>query len=114
MKLIDKDAAVAIIKHHIKEETHSYFCKCLLSEIDALEVKEVDLEKYQEYLRKENEGFEMPTGCSMSNGFDGVVYDLRETPHNEVMKFCENLARVYGKTYEFYYSQYVKIGKVIL
>jgi hypothetical protein len=42
---IDKDALVAMIKHHIKEETHSYFCKCLLSEIDTLEVKEVDLEK---------------------------------------------------------------------
>jgi len=44
MKLIDKDAVVVKIKHHIKEETHSYFCKCLLSEIDTLEVKEVDLE----------------------------------------------------------------------
>lgn len=82
--------------------------------IGTLEVKEVDLEKHQEYLRKENEGFEMPTCCSMSVGLDGVVYDLHETPHNEVMKFCENLARVHGKTFEFYYNQYVKIGKVIL
>lgn len=42
---INKTAVVAMIKHHIKEELHSYFCKCLLSEIDALETKEVDLEK---------------------------------------------------------------------
>ena len=42
--LIDKDDLVAIIKYHIKEETHGYFCKCLLSEIDehlkVLEVKD--------------------------------------------------------------------------
>lgn len=38
---IPKAAVVAIIKRHIKEEPHSYFCKCLLSEIDTLEVKEV-------------------------------------------------------------------------
>lgn len=51
---LPKDALVAVIKHHIKEESHSYFCKCLLSEIDALEVKEVDLEKeYQEYVEKD-------------------------------------------------------------
>ena len=42
MELIDKDAVISIVKNHIKEENHSYFCKCLLSEIDTLEVKEVD------------------------------------------------------------------------
>ena len=42
MKLIDKNAVVAMIRHHIKEEPHSYFCKCLLSEIDSLKVKETD------------------------------------------------------------------------
>ena len=52
---IDKDAVMATIKHHIKEETHSYFCKCLLSEIDTLEVKEVDLEKeFESYMDKYN------------------------------------------------------------
>lgn len=45
MKLVDKDAVIAMIKHHIKEEHHSYFCKCLLSELDTIGVKEVDLEK---------------------------------------------------------------------
>ena len=40
MDLIDKDAVVATIKKHVQDERHSYFCKCLLSEIDALEVKE--------------------------------------------------------------------------
>jgi RecG-like helicase len=40
MNFIDKDAVVATIKKHVQEERHSYFCKCLLSEIDALEVKE--------------------------------------------------------------------------
>ena len=40
MNLIDKDAVVATIKKHVEEERHSYFCKCLLSEIDALKVKE--------------------------------------------------------------------------
>lgn len=45
MKLISKDDLVAIIKYHMKEITHSYFCKCLLSEIDehlkVLEVKNI-------------------------------------------------------------------------
>lgn len=40
MNFIDKDAVVATLKKHVQEECHSYFCKCLLSEIDALEVKE--------------------------------------------------------------------------
>ena len=48
---IDKDAVIAMIKHHIKEEPHSYFCKCLLSELDTLEVKEVDFEEeYKEFV----------------------------------------------------------------
>ena len=35
------------------DERHSYFCKCLLSEIDTLEVKDVDLEKeIEKYCRK--------------------------------------------------------------
>lgn len=52
---IPKDALVAVIKRHIKEESHSYFCKCLLAEIDALEVKEVDLEKeFESYMDKYN------------------------------------------------------------
>ena len=51
--LIDKDALIAMIKHHIMDERHSYFCKCLLSEIDTLEVKDVDLEKeIEKYCRK--------------------------------------------------------------
>lgn len=45
---IDKDALVGMIKHHIKEESHSYFCKCLISEIDTLEVKEVDVDLEKE------------------------------------------------------------------
>lgn len=40
MNLIDKDSVVATIKKHLEEERHSYFCKCLLSEIDSLNVEE--------------------------------------------------------------------------
>lgn len=45
-KYIDKSALVAEIKNHIKEEPHSYFCKCLLSEINTLEVKDLQEEPY--------------------------------------------------------------------
>lgn len=50
MELIDKAAVVAMIKRHIKEEPHSYFCKCLLSEIDTIEVKGVDLDYIKDEL----------------------------------------------------------------
>lgn len=62
MNFIDKDAVVATIKKHVQEERHSYFCKCLLSEIDALEVKEQPSlpdnldEAAEEYARLDDEG----------------------------------------------------------
>lgn len=51
---IDKSALVKMIKHHIKEEPYSYFCKCLLSEIDTLEVKEVNLVGWWDYYKTED------------------------------------------------------------
>lgn len=67
-----------------------------------------------EYLNKENEEVEIPTTCRVSADFDGVMYDLRETPHNEVMQFCKKLSWVNGKTYDYYYHQYAKTGKIII
>ncbi len=63
--LIDKDAVVAEIKR-IEHETNyeaftdevlgkRYVCKCLLSFLDSLEVKEVDLEKeYKDFIKSDN------------------------------------------------------------
>ena len=65
-----------------------------------------------DYLRKENEEVEIPTTCCVSADSDGVVYDLRETPHNEVMQFCKKLAWVKGNRFDDYYEQYVKTGKI--
>ena len=70
--------------------------------------------KIVDYLRKENEEVEIPTTCRVSADSDGVVYDLRDTPHNEVMQFCKKLAWVNGETFDHYYEQYVKTGKVRL
>lgn len=67
-----------------------------------------------EYLRKENEEVEIPTTCRVSADSNGVLYDLRDTPHNEVMQFCKKLAWVNGKKFQDYYSQYVKTGKIKL
>lgn len=67
-----------------------------------------------DYLRKENEEVEIPTMCRVSADSDGVVYDLRETPHNEVMQFCKKLAWVKGSSFDAYYGQYVKTGKIRL
>ena len=65
-----------------------------------------------DYLRKENEVVEIPTTCRVSADLDGVVYDLRDTPHNEVMQFCKKLAWVKGKRFDAFYGQYVKTGKI--
>ena len=70
--------------------------------------------KIVDYLRKENEEVEIPTTCRVSADSDGAVYDLRETPHNEVMQFCKKLAWVNGETFDHYYKQYVKTGKIRL
>ena len=70
--------------------------------------------KIVDYLRKENEDVEIPTKCSASADSYGVVYDLRDTPHNEVMQFCKKLAWVKGKSFDAYYEQYVKTGKIRL
>lgn len=67
-----------------------------------------------EYLHKENEVVEIPTTCHVSADLDGVVYDLRNTPHDEVMQFCKKLAWVKGNRFDAYYEQYVKTGKIIL
>ena len=70
--------------------------------------------KIVDYLRKENEEVEIPTTCRVSADFDGVVYDLRDTPHNDVMQFCKKLAWVKGNSFDVYYRQYVKTGKIRL
>jgi len=67
-----------------------------------------------EYLRKENEEVEIPTMCRVSADLDGVVYDLRNTPHEDVMQFCKKLAWVKGNRFDVYYEQYVKTGKIRL
>ena len=67
-----------------------------------------------EYLRKENEEVEIPTTCRVSADLDEMVYDLRNTPHNEVMQFCKKLAWVNGNMFDVYYEQYVKTGKIRL
>ena len=72
------------------------------------------MRKVVEYLSKENEEVEIPTTCRVSADSDGVVYDLRDTPHNEVMQFCNKLAWVNGETFDHYYEQYVKTGKIRL
>lgn len=67
-----------------------------------------------EYLRKENEEVEIPTMCRVSADLDVVVYDLHNTPHDEVMQLCEKLACVKGDSFDAYYGQYVKTGKIKL
>ena len=67
-----------------------------------------------EYLNKENEEVEIPTTCWVSADLDGTVYDLRDTPQYEVMQFCKKLAWVKGGSFDIYYSQYVKTGKIRL
>lgn len=71
--------------------------------------------KIVDYLRKENEEVEIPTFCRVSKEFDGgLQYDLRDTPHDEVMQFCKKLAWVKGCRFDAYYEQYVKTGKIRL
>lgn len=71
--------------------------------------------KIVDYLRKENEEVEIPTFCRVSKEFDGgLQYDLRDTPHDEVMQFCKKLAWVKGDRFDAYYGQYVKTGKIRL
>ena len=70
--------------------------------------------KIVDYLRKENEEVEIPTTCRVSADSDGVVYDLRNTPHDEVIRFCKKLAWVKGNRFDAYYEQYVKTGKIRL
>ncbi len=67
-----------------------------------------------DYLRRENEEVEIPTTCRVSADSDGVVYDLRYTPHDEVMQFCQKLAWVKGGSFDVYYGQYIKTGKIII
>ena len=67
-----------------------------------------------DYLRKENEEVEVPTTCRVSADLDGVVYDLRDTPHNEVMQLCMKLAWVKGKDFGYYYEQYITNGRIVI
>ena len=70
--------------------------------------------KIVDYLRKENEEVEIPTTCRVSADSDGVVYDLRDTPHNEVIQFCKKLAWVKGKDFGYYYEQYITNGRIVI
>ena len=73
------------------------------------------MEKIVDYLRKENDEVEIPTFCRISKEFDGGLrYDLRDTPHEEVVQFCKKLAWVKGKGFDDYYSQYVKNGRILI
>ena len=67
-----------------------------------------------DYLRKENDEVVIPKTCRLSVNSDGVVYDLRNTPHDEVMQFCKRLAWVNEETFDHYYGQYAKTGKIRL
>lgn len=70
--------------------------------------------KIVDYLRKENEQVEIPTFCRVSKEFDGGLrYDLRDTPHDEVIQFCKKLARVKGKDFGYYYEQYITNGRIV-
>ena len=71
--------------------------------------------KIVDYLRKENEQVEIPTFCRVSKEFDGgLQYDLRDTPHDEVIQFCKKLARVKGKDFGYYYEQYITNGRIVI
>ena len=70
--------------------------------------------KIVDYLRKENEEVEIPTTCWVSADSDGTVYDLRDTPQDEVVQFCKKLAWVKGYSFDIYYEQYIKTGKIRL
>lgn len=70
--------------------------------------------KIVDYLRNENEVVEIPTTCRVSADLNCVQYDLRDTPHSEVMQFCNKLAWVKGSSFGAYYEQYVKTGKIRL
>ena len=67
-----------------------------------------------DYFRKENDEVVIPKTCRLSVNSDGVVYDLRNTPHDEVMQFCKRLAWVNEETFDHYYGQYAKTGKIRL
>ena len=71
--------------------------------------------KIVDYLRKENEEVEIPTFCRVSKEFDGGLrYDLRDTPHDEVIQFCKKLAWVKGKDFGYYYEQYITNGRIVI
>ena len=71
--------------------------------------------KIVDYLRKENEQVEIPTFCRVSKEFDGGLrYDLRDTPHDEVIQFCKKLAWVKGKDFGYYYEQYITNGRIVI
>ena len=71
--------------------------------------------KIVDYLRKENEEVEIPKFCRVSKEFgEGLCYDLRDTPHDEVMQFCKKLAWVKGKSFDDYYRQYVRDGRIFI
>lgn len=71
--------------------------------------------KIVDYLRNENEEIEIPTTCRVSTELDGSLqYDLRDTPHDEVMRFCKKLAWVKGGSFDHYYGQYAKTGRIRL
>lgn len=78
MNLIDKDSVVATIKKHLEEERHSYFCKCLLSEIDSLNVEEQPSlpsgldEAAEEYAYTNWEDNDYHTGASEGLPFDAI------------------------------------------
>ena len=85
-KLIDKDALVAEIERRIKslhqvnsprEQAVLYECKDILSFIDTLEVKDVDLEKEikEEYLKRRCYG-----------GRDNMLVILNEPQFNKIAK----------------------------
>lgn len=119
-----------IVKKHIEatQDNCNFYRACVYGNCnDVVEInlkyEDADLSidipfdmmaKIVDYLRKENEEVEIPTTCRVSADSDGVVYDLRETPHNEVMQFCKKLAWVKGSSFDAYYGQYSKTGKIRL
>ena len=71
--------------------------------------------KIVDYLRKENVEVEIPNFCRVSKEFGGGLrYDLRDTPHEDVIQFCKKLAWVNGKDFGYYYEQYVTNGRIVI
>jgi hypothetical protein len=86
--LIDKDDLVAIIKYHMKEVTHSYFCKCLLSEIDE-HLKVIELKDPWKPTNEQMEALEWSLG-----DYRNVIFEER---HDTLVSLYNSLKELKGE-----------------